>query len=390
MSENAAMSAFVVHPNPAAEEITRLVKLLRSLGQQVALVPRLSDLPENPAYVAGRRNLVLVADTEPGADSSEMVIGFASAESPRAYVIYIADALSADAYKRLIRTGTGEWVNWQGLDRELPELLRRVGDGETERPDAVGSIVSFLPSKGGVGNTTLSLEVATALISRKRKGRGIAVVDLNFQSSTLADYLDVEPRLEISEIMGRPDRLDQQLIELFASRHRSGLDIFSAPPRLIDYELFNSQAIFSLLDQVSRRYDLVILDLPSFWFPWIDNVITGSDAVVITGGCNVPSVRQLAHRVRHLDDIAVPAERVAVVINQCEATLLGRIPRTSEIGKSFAGRHVMFVRRNTKLAAESADTGRPMMQASAPRGIRADLKRLRDWVEKATSRSRIG
>jgi hypothetical protein len=46
-----------------------------------------------------------------------------------------------------------------------------------------------------------------------------------------ADYLDLEPRLNLGEIEPRPERLDRQLLEVMLSHHPSGLAVVAAPKR---------------------------------------------------------------------------------------------------------------------------------------------------------------
>ena len=56
-------------------------------------------------------------------------------------------------------------------------------------------------------------------------GRGRALIDL---TGACADYLDIEPRLNLNEIEPRPERLDRQLLEVMLSHHPSGLAVIAA------------------------------------------------------------------------------------------------------------------------------------------------------------------
>src|SRR5205807_5999051 len=113
-------------------------------------------------------------------------------------------------------------------------ILARIGRGSTtdvaEPPVTEPVMVAFVPSAGGVGNSTLAIEVGIQLKTAKRtRGRRICLLDLDFQNSHVCDYLDIEPRMQIHEIAVNPDRLDTQLFELFISHHSSGLDVLAAP-----------------------------------------------------------------------------------------------------------------------------------------------------------------
>jgi len=372
--------AFVVHPNSSDPRVMLLLRLLADRGRGAHTVRALEEVREHSDY-GTERCFVLVPDTGGEPALASEVLRFAEAESRRAFVVYIAEAMSADAYKRLIRTGAGEWMTWKTVGGEIGEVLSRSSAVGPESSGSGATIVSFLPSKGGVGNTTLALETGIHLASgKKRNNSRVAVLDLNFQSSTLADYLDLEPRFDIAEIMDRPERLDSQLIDIFSSKHSSNVDIFSSPCRLGTSQNIRPEVIFALLDEVSRKYSFVLLDLPNQWHPWMDNVLLGSSAIVVTGEATVPSIRQIVNKQKHLDGLSIGQDRAAIIVNACDTNLLGRISRKSEIDRTLAGRQIFYVRRDTASAMEAANTGRPMMQAARNRPISKNIRRVGDWI----------
>src|SRR5262249_34976395 len=127
--------------------------------------------------------------------------------------------------------------------------------------------IGFVPTAGGVGNTTLTVEVAAYLKTNKRTlDRKICIIDLDFQTSHVCDYLDTEPRLRIEEISNAPERLDDQLFELFRSHHASGIDVFAAPRTKFASENLNINALDALFSMITSRYDLVLIDFPVVWF----------------------------------------------------------------------------------------------------------------------------
>lgn len=378
------MTAFVVHPNSSDPRVMLLAKLLAEHGQKTLMAQSLSDVRAHPHYNADRC-FVLVPDTGGEPTLAGDALRFAEAESRRAFAIYIADSMSADAYKQLIRTGAGEWMTWTALEGEIGDVLSRSGAAVPESSGGGATIVSFLPSKGGVGNTTLALETGVHLASGKKRNNGrVAVLDLNFQSSTLADYLDLEPRFDIAEIMDRPERLDSQLIDIFSSKHSTNVDIFSSPPRLGTSQNIRAEVIFALLDEVSRKYSFILLDLPNQWHPWVDNVLLGSSAIVVTGEATVPSIRQIVTKQKHLDALSIGQDRAAIIVNACDTNILGRISRKSEIDRTLAGRQIFYVRRDTASAMEAANTGRPIMQAAPNRSISKNIRRVGDWIQTIT------
>src|SRR5262249_6074278 len=147
----------------------------------------------------------------------------------------------------------------------------------------------------GVGNATLALETAVQIkLAKEARSRQVCLLDLDLQASHICDHLDIEPRLKMDEIMDYPDRLDEQLFDLFVSRHPgSGIEVLASPRRRGPSADLTMAALDSLFQIISARYDLVIIDLPPVWFDWTEQIISISDLVVITGLNHVPGLRQV-------------------------------------------------------------------------------------------------
>ncbi len=105
-------------------------------------------------------------------------------------------------------------------------------------------IYTFLPAVGGAGVTTLAVQTAMMLLNSGQRGKSsTCLVDLDFQHGACADYLDLEPRLNLGEIEPRPERLDRQLLEVMLSHHPSGLAVIAAPNRPAEMRSFDPDVV---------------------------------------------------------------------------------------------------------------------------------------------------
>lgn len=372
------MICFIVGADGQDGRLRSLAGIVGSLGYTAQSVPDLDALSARADYAAAVRPLVLIPDLASGS-LAERAVAFAQAQRGRAFVVYIADALTPGLYKQLVRTQSGDWIAWETFSDELRDLVATLGAPEASARGA--TIVSFLPSKGGVGNTTLVAETGVHLSTRRRRGLGrVALLDLNLQGGTLADALDVEPRFDIGEIVERPERLDEQLVDIFTSRHSPRLDVFAGPNRRIALDQVPAPIVFTIIDAIAKRYETILIDLPPVWLPWIDNILHGSDAVVASGGSTVPALRKLSGLLAQLDALKLSASRLAVAVNPCDADLLGRITRKGEIERALPGRELFFVRRDSVAACGALDAGRSLLETTPNARVGRDIRRLAEWV----------
>src|SRR5262245_44134323 len=336
-------------------------------------VKELSD-PINRASANYPAFVLIVAPTKDTGTFTQ-VADTVSSQRSRIFFVLISEELSASDYKALLRRGDADWVSVDADPREIVDILtrhRRRKDAE-HASDASGAkpiAISFVPSAGGVGNTTLVLETAIKLKTDKAtRERRICIVDLDFQRSHVCDYLDIEPRLKIQEILDSPERLDDQLFEIFISRHATGLHVFAAPRSSLDVCELNVSALDAFFNLVSLRYELILIDVPVTWFAWTDQVVSASDGVIVTGVNTIPGLRQTVEalkavrRARHLALLGVSTSgadpRIAVAMNRCRRRLLGGIRNRRNVEAVLGDEQVFYVSEEPA-ALESINTGTPI------------------------------
>ena len=363
-----------------------LTDLATSLvGSPAIATSGLAEIKGDPRFLDSPVSLVLICADGSNAVDAGAATAFAQEQNGRAFVVVLADTIASEDYKRLVRTGSADWIAWRDHPEELRELVGRLG--ATGAQDRAARIVSFLPSKGGVGNTTLVIETAIRLSTRRKDAAlRVAILDLNFQGGTVADALDIEPRFDVGEIMHRPERLDEHLVDMFTSRHSSRLDVFACPMSQIGLNTIRPETVFTFIDFIANRYDAVLFDLPPTWLPWTDNLLRGSDAIVVSGGESVPALRRLKATLGHLDSIGLAEGRIAAVVSAVETDLLGRVARRAVIERTLAGRRTFTVRRDSGGLTEALDVGRPMLEIEPNGRVARDLKHLVGWVEAMADR----
>jgi pilus assembly protein CpaE len=259
------------------------------------------------------------------------------------------------------------------LVRACASLTKReVGDA---RADA--QIYTLLPSAGGVGVTTLAIQTAMLLLNSRgsRMRPSTCLVDLDFQHGAVADYLDLEPRLDLGEIEPRPERLDRQLLEVMLSHHSSGLAVVAAPHRPAEMRSFDPTVVTRLLDLVSSNFDYVIFDMPRTWFSWTDSVLLGSNQIYIVSEATVPGLRHAKQLVAAIKSRLDEAPKPQVIVNRFNQKLfssgLTRNDLEQVLGESFAA----AIPNDYALVREAIDRGVPLEEVKPGNKITQQMKK---------------
>jgi pilus assembly protein CpaE len=376
------MPVFLLKTSPASARQAAVEARLKAAIPDLAEASSLDAIVKSEA-TADRDDaaIAIVVLPEGDRDSFNRFIDFAARYGREIFFILIGDEISASDYKRLIRRGGADWASAQADPSEIIEIIarrRRENEARSAGPPAGGRpvTISFVPSAGGVGNTTLVVESAALLKSDKTtRQRRLCIVDLDFQTSHVCDYLDSEPRLQIAELSSAPERLDEHLFESYRTRHGSGIDVFAAPRSKFSWDSLDINALDALFSMVARHYDLVLIDYPVSWFPWTAQVIAASDAGIITGINTIPCLRQVTETLAQVRASGPPALQIGIAINKCEYTLLGAVSRQKHVEMVLRDERLFFV-ANRPESIESIDMGQPMMLGASARKLRKDLAPL--------------
>jgi pilus assembly protein CpaE len=334
---------------------------LRSAIPDLKRVPRVEDIDQKS--VAERSIVVLVAAALDGAKVDDL-IDVVGRQSRNLFFIVVGGDISGRDYKRLIQSGNADWVAEGALPQEILDIVGRVK--APARDDvAVDSpvVVSFTPSAGGVGNSTLAIETAVHLVKAKsNKSAKVALVDLDFQSSHVCDYLDIAPKFQFEEIVAAPDLLDDHLLSAFISHHSSGLDVLAASRSRFHARDLSVEALSALFDRMAQRYSTIIIDLPLSVHSWTLPLLAASKGILVTGVNTIPGLRQIEETLRALRTEASVTAELRAVVNRCEFDLLGRVARGDHVAR-ILGEEKRLLVRNARIAIECVNVGTPIILA---------------------------
>jgi pilus assembly protein CpaE len=292
-------------------------------------------------------------------------------------VVVVTPAFDQDAVRQLVQLRVADFLVKPVQPVELVRTCARVVQTPNAPEPTEAEIFSYMSAVGGAGVTTLAIQTALALLNNAPKGRSTTcLVDLDFQHGACADYLDLEPRLDLKEVEPRPERLDRQLLEVMTAYHASGLAVIAAPNRPAEMRSFDPDVVTRLLDLVSSHFSYVVIDMPRTWFSWTDSVLLGSNRLFIVSEMTVPGLKHAKQLVAAISERLGEGKRPQVIINRFEQRVLGTGLRKSDIEQALGADFVAAIPNNYALVREAIDRGVPLDEVKPGNRISAELKKL--------------
>lgn len=174
---------------------------------------------------------------------------------PQSGVVVIARALEPAAMLDAMRMGVSEWVAEPLVIDELETAIRRLA-----RPvlgTVAGRAIAVLGGKGGVGCTTVAVNLATAL--HRATGEPTLFVDLHMAHGDASVFLGVEPRFSVLDALENIHRLDQTYMKGLVTPTKAGIDLLAAANRP-QHGPIDALRVRALIEFVTTTYPWVVLD----------------------------------------------------------------------------------------------------------------------------------
>src|SRR6266404_7417390 len=160
------MQIFLFSASVDSVRLNDLERRVKAKLPDVQVVSRMEDvtnaLPQTPRG-SGELACILFPVVLNASASFDRMVSIATEYRDSLFFIFISDDIPASDYKRLVQTGGADWASTRGAPDEITDILARIGKSTAniaELPPATEPVmVAFVPSAGGIGNSTLAIEV---------------------------------------------------------------------------------------------------------------------------------------------------------------------------------------------------------------------------------------
>ncbi len=293
-------------------------------------------------------------------------------------VVVVTQALNDSVPRKLVQMRVADFLVKPVTPSELVSACARVAQHQSGAELKEAQIYTLLPAAGGVGVTTLAIQTALTLLRSGRRGAApsTCLIDLNFQHGACADYLDLEPHLNLSEIGARPERLDSQLLQSMLSHHSSGLAVIAAQNRPDAMQPIDPIVVTCLLDLVSSHFDHVVIDMPRTWFSWTDNVLRGSNKLFVVSEMTVPGLQRARQLVATISERLDQRPKPQVIVNRFQRRFFSAGLSLADVKQILGDSFGATVPRNDRLVNEAIDRGISLEEVRQWNSIAVALKKL--------------
>jgi pilus assembly protein CpaE len=239
-----------------------------------------------------------------------------------------------------------------GANAPLPEIAeaiyraarveaRVLSPAATGRAAAArGLAVAVFSLRGGVGKTTLAIELAAAL--RRAVGRPVALMDMALATGSVGVALGLRPARPLGDLLAEAAGLDEETLGTYLTPHApTGLSVLCAPDAPDVAEYVRQAHVTAIVAAARLAFAATVLDTSSALGEADFAAAQEADAVLLTLGPDLPSAAAARLALDLFDRFDISRGKVGLVLNRARPGGVGArdlertlgVPVWAEIGE---------------------------------------------------------
>jgi pilus assembly protein CpaE len=312
-----------------------------------------SDIDVVGAAASGREALEMAARLIPDVVLMDINMpdmdGIAATEQlasvvPGAAVVMMSVQGEADYLRRSMLAGAREFLVKPFSSDELTASIRQVSARERDKqsriavtamtaaagaatngtrsgdPGEPGQVVAIFSPKGGVGRTTVAVNLAVAAATEL--GKKVVIMDGSFQFGDVGVLLNLNPRSKsIADLIPELDVGELDSIDTFLIDHTAGIRVLLAPPTPETAEMITAAGVKKVIETLRRDHDLVVVDCTAFFNDTTLAVLDAADIILTMLSLEITSIKNMRLFLEVAEQLGYESGKVRLVLNRADSAL---------------------------------------------------------------------
>ncbi|MBC8289374.1 MAG: AAA family ATPase [Planctomycetes bacterium] len=259
---------------------------------------------------------LIVLDADP--DAALQVVTQIAQDLPSCNPLVVSGSQEGSLILKAMRNGAKEFLSYplnledflSALDRIQHNFTARDGDGPTRS----SQVVTVCGVNGGVGCTSLAINLACVLAQDERNN--VAIIDLDLALGDADVWLDIIPDYTIQDVAENINRLDYALLKRSLTKHDCGAFLL---PRAVNMDArpsFSPEELRRVIALLKATFTHLVIDVSKSYSPLDIAAMEASDAILLTTQLDLPCLRNVVRLLQFFDGEDALADKVKVIVNR--------------------------------------------------------------------------
>jgi pilus assembly protein CpaE len=295
--------------------------------------------------------------------------------APECSLLVVSSSSDGQLILRAMRAGAKEFLTHPVGIEELVSALDRIGNQHAGKGDGKArscQVLAVAGATGGVGSTSLAVNLGCVLSSHERNS--VALVDLDLSLGDADVFLDTIPDYTLVDVAQNISRLDFTLLKRSMTKHASGLYLLPRPVQLQDTSLITPDALQRVFGLLKATFSHVIIDLSKSYSRLDMAALEAAHHVLLVTQLDLPCLRNVVRLMMSFEDVDGLKDKVRIVVNRVGLDN-GQI--SLKKAQETIGRDIYWQLPNDyRVMVEMRNNGVPLIEQSPRAGITQSIVTL--------------
>jgi pilus assembly protein CpaE len=238
-------------------------------------------------------------------------------DMPQTQVLLCSYSREPDFLIRAMQVGIREFLPLPLTHRDMEGALKRVRAARKQVApvdNRQGRIVVVTGHKGGVGTTTIAVNLAQAIVE-SIPGQ-VALIDLGRPFPDVGTFLDQESNYSIMDLVQNVATLDKSFAQRIMQSYGKRMSILHGVSDFRDQDSIELESLDRIFSILRSMYDVIVIDLSH----WLDElflrVLTEADMVLMLTGLTIPDLRNLKKLWPYTREWHQDKRKIKIVVNR--------------------------------------------------------------------------
>lgn len=237
--------------------------------------------------------------------------------SPECAILVVSNSSDGKLILRAMRAGAKEFLTQPVKIQDLLDSLDRISDRRFGRGEAKGrgsSVIAISGATGGVGTTSLAVNLGCALAQDPKNS--VALVDLDLCLGDADVFLDTIPDYSLVDVAQNVTRLDFTLLKRSLTKHSSGLFLLPRPVQMEDMALITADDLQRVIGLLKATFTHVVLDLSKSYSPLDMVALEMANHILLVTQLDLPCLRNVVRLMMSFGAMKGVADKVKILVNR--------------------------------------------------------------------------
>ncbi|WP_417378313.1 AAA family ATPase [Gimesia sp.] len=238
---------------------------------------------------------------------------------PSCNVIVVSSSQEGSLILKAMRNGAKEFLGFPLILEDFLSALNRIqitsgkSEGEHNAPRS-SQVITVAGVSGGVGCTSLAINLACCLASHERNS--VAVIDLDLALGDTDVWLDIIPDYTIQDVAENISRLDYSLLKRSLTKHACGAFLLPRPVQMDMSMQITTEVLRRIIALLRATFTHLVIDVSKSYNSLDLAAMELSDTVLLTAQLDLPCLRNVVRLSQYFDTNEHIVEKIKVVMNR--------------------------------------------------------------------------